>query len=94
MRRLVPVLCGGVLAAVLSGCASQSTVAREWYEPTEATALKREDGTTVGALKSETVKSGCIRPLRVARPVDEPRLAYGEAEPDWSGNKHFSLFSW
>ena len=24
MRRLVPVLCGGVLAAVLSGCASQT----------------------------------------------------------------------
>ncbi|MGN0842925.1 MAG: hypothetical protein ACI4QF_06625 [Kiritimatiellia bacterium] len=74
MRWLVLVLCGGVLAAVLlSGCASQSTVTREWYEPTEATALKREDGTTVGALKSETVKSG---------------------QPDWSGNKHFSLFSW
>ena len=36
-------LAGCVLAAVLlSGCASQSTVAREWYEPTEATALKRE----------------------------------------------------
>ena len=74
MRWLVLVLCGGVLAAVLlSGCTSQSTVTREWYEPTEATALKREDGTTVGALKSETVKSG---------------------QPDWSGNKHFSLFSW
>lgn len=74
MRWLVLVLCGGVLAAVLlSGCASQSTVTREWYEPTGATALKREDGTTVGALKSETVKSG---------------------QPDWSGNKHFSLFSW
>ena len=74
LRWLVLVLCGGVLAAVLlSGCASQSTVTREWYEPTEATALKREDGTTVGALKSETVKSG---------------------QPDWSGNKHFSLFSW
>jgi hypothetical protein len=42
MRRLVQ--CGGVFAAVLlSGCASQSTVAREWYEPTEATALKREE---------------------------------------------------
>ena len=74
MRWLVLVLCGGVLAAVLlSGCTSQSTVTLEWYEPTEATALKREDGTTVGALKSETVKSG---------------------QPDWSGNKHFSLFSW
>jgi len=73
MRRLV--LCCAACGAVslLCGCASQSTVAREWYEPTEATALKREDGTTVGALKSETIKSG---------------------QPDWSGNKHFSLFSW
>ena len=72
MSRLVPR--SGVLAAVLScGCASQSTVAREWYEPTESTAFKRDDGTTVGALKSETVKSG---------------------QPDWSGNKTFSLFSW
>ena len=51
MSRLV--LCSGVLAAVLCGCASQSTVAREWYEPTESTAFKREDGTTVGALLQE-----------------------------------------
>ena len=73
MSRLVPfcAACGAV--AVLCGCASQSTVAREWYEPTESTAFKRDDGTTVGALKSETVKSG---------------------QPDWSGNKTFSLFSW
>ncbi|MBQ6141880.1 MAG: hypothetical protein IJI54_11415 [Kiritimatiellae bacterium] len=28
MRRLVPVLCGGVLAAVLSGCASQTITER------------------------------------------------------------------
>ena len=57
MKRLV--LCGGVLAAAyLCGCASQATTIREWYEPTEATALKREDGTTVGALKSETIRSG------------------------------------
>ena len=46
----------------------------------------------VGALKSETVKTGRIRPLRVARPVDEPRLAYGEAEPDWS-TKSISIIS-
>ena len=73
MRRLL-FLCAacGVLAA-LCGCASQRTVVREWYEPTEATTMKREDGMTVGALKSETIKSG---------------------QPDWSGNKTFSLFSW
>ena len=46
----------------------------------------------VGTLKSETVKTGSIRPLRVARPVDEPRLAYGEAEPDWS-TKSISIIS-
>ena len=73
MRRLV-LSCAacGVLSA-LCGCASQRTVVREWYEPTEATTVKREDGMTVGALKSETIKSG---------------------QPDWSGNKTFSLFSW
>ncbi len=58
MRRLVPVLCGGVLAAVLSGCASQTITERHYYEPTETTALKREDGLTVGALKSEVIKTG------------------------------------
>ena len=73
MKRLAAV-CGVAAAlAALCGCASQRTESREWYEPTEATALKREDGTTVGALKSETIKAG---------------------QPDWSGNKHFSLFSW
>lgn len=58
MRRLVPVLCGGVLAAVLSGCASQTITERHYYEPTETTALKREDGLTVGAVKSEVIKTG------------------------------------
>ena len=58
MRRLVPVLCGGVLAAVLCGCASQQIVQREFYEPNEATMREREDGLKVGALKSETVKTG------------------------------------
>ena len=57
MKRLV--LCGGVLSAVLlSGCASQQIVMREFYPPDEKTAVKREDGLTVGALKSEAVKSG------------------------------------
>ena len=72
MKRLV--LCGGVLSAVfLSGCASQTLRTIEFYEPTEATLHEREDGLKVGAVKSETVKSG---------------------QPDWSGNKTFSLFSW
>ena len=70
---MIRLAAAAALVCLAGGCASQSTVAREWYEPTEATALKREDGTTVGALKSETIKSG---------------------QPDWSGNKHFSLFSW
>ena len=57
MRRLV--LSGGVLAALaISGCASQRIVERHYYLPTESTALKREDGLTVGALQSETVKDG------------------------------------
>ena len=68
------VLCGGVLSAVLlSGCASQTMRTVEYYEPTDATLREREDGLKVGAVKSETVKSG---------------------QPDWSGNKTFSLFSW
>ena len=58
MRRLL-FLCAvcGVLA-LLCGCASQSTVVREWYEPTEATMFTREDGLKVGALKSEAIKDG------------------------------------
>ena len=72
MKRLV--LCGGVLSAVLlSGCASQTLRTVEYYEPTDATLQERDDGLKVGAVKSETVKSG---------------------QPDWSGNKTFSLFSW
>ena len=58
MKRLVHALCGGVIAAVLYGCASQQIVQREFYEPNEATMREREDGLKVGALKSETVKTG------------------------------------
>lgn len=47
-----------ILALALSGCASQSLVSREFYEPNNLTAFKREDGTTVGAVKSEVYKSG------------------------------------
>ena len=72
MKRLV--LCGGVFAAAcLCGCASQRVVERHYYRPTAETSRVREDGERVGALKSETVKSG---------------------QPDWSGNKTFSLLSW
>ena len=58
MKRLVHALCGGVIAAALCGCASQQIVQREFYEPNEATMREREDGLKVGALKSETVKTG------------------------------------
>ena len=73
MRRFL-VLCGTAAAlALLCGCASQTMRTVEYYEPTEAPLHEREDGLKVGAVKSETVKSG---------------------QPDWSGNKTFSLFSW
>ena len=58
MKRLVHALCGGVIAAVLCGCASQQIVQREFYEPNEATMREREDGLKVGALKSETGETG------------------------------------
>ena len=47
-----------ILAALLGGCSSQRIVQQEFYEPTESTKVVREDGLTVGALKSETTKSG------------------------------------
>ena len=58
MRRLV--LCCAACGAVslLCGCASQTITERHYYEPTETTALKREDGLTVGAVKSEVIKTG------------------------------------
>jgi Tfp pilus assembly protein FimT len=46
-----------VLAAV-AGCASQQIVQQEFYEPTAETLHKRADGHSVGALKSETTKTG------------------------------------
>ena len=70
MKRVVFV---ALAAALLAGCASQKVVQREFYEPNSQTLQVREDGMKIGALKSETTKSG---------------------QPDWSGNKSFSLFSW
>ena len=58
MKRIFHVVCGGVLASALCGCISQTITERHYYEPTEATALKREDGLTVGAVKMEIIKSG------------------------------------
>ena len=58
MKRIFHVICGGVLASALCGCISQTITERHYYEPTEATALKREDGLTVGAVKMEIIKSG------------------------------------
>ena len=58
MKRIFHVICGGVLASALCGCISQTISERHYYEPTEATALKREDGLTVGAVKMEIIKSG------------------------------------
>ena len=58
MRRLAIIVCGGVLASSLCGCFSQSIVERHYYEPTAETALKREDGLTVGAIMSVVIKSG------------------------------------
>ena len=60
MRRLV--LCCAACGAVslLCGCASQTITERHYYEPTESTAFKREDGLTVGAVKSEVIKTGAV----------------------------------
>ena len=57
MRRLAFVLALGA-AALACGCASQCITERHYYEPTDKTALKREDGMTVGALKTEIIRSG------------------------------------
>ena len=57
MRRILAVLALGA-AALVCGCASQRITERHYYEPTDKTALKREDGMTVGALKTEIIKSG------------------------------------
>ena len=58
MKRLAIIVCGGVLVSALCGCASQTITERHYYEPTAETALKREDGLTVGAVKSEVIKTG------------------------------------
>ena len=73
MRRLAIQCAACAALSAMCGCASQVCRVYEYYEPTEATIHERDDGIKIGALKSETIKSG---------------------QPDWSGNKTFSLFSW
>ena len=58
MKKYLYVLALGAALDILGGCASQCITERHFYEPTEATAFKREDGMTVGALKAEVIKSG------------------------------------
>ena len=47
-----------VAAILLMGCAAQKVIQREFYPPDEATLQVREDGMRIGALKSETTKTG------------------------------------
>ena len=58
MRRLAMMRCGGVAIATFCGCFSQQVIERSFYEPTDKTLTKRDDGYIVGAVKSEATKSG------------------------------------
>ena len=58
MKRLLALCVPAAALAALCGCASQTITERHYYEPTAETALKREDGLTVGAVKSEVIKTG------------------------------------
>ena len=58
MKKYLYVLALGAALDILGGCASQVIKQLEYYEPTDTTSYKREDGLTVGALKSEVIKSG------------------------------------
>ena len=57
IRKIMFVLALGALFDTI-GCASQKIRQYEYYEPTEATSFKREDGLTVGAIKTEYVREG------------------------------------
>ena len=58
MKKYLYVLALGAALDILGGCASQCITERHFYEPTDSTSFKREDGMTVGALKAEVIKSG------------------------------------
>lgn len=60
-RAVSAALAASVLLAVgaaLCGCYGQRVTVREFYEPTSETLTRRDDGLAVGAVKSETIKSG------------------------------------
>ena len=52
------IIAAALVSAVLAGCASQSIIERHYYQPTDTTVLKREDGLSVGAVQVEIIKSG------------------------------------
>ena len=58
MRRVLALAGAATVAALSGGCFSQQIVQREFYAPTDVTLVTREDGTKIGAVKSETIKSG------------------------------------
>ena len=58
MKRLFMCALAGLALAGLAGCFSQEVLQREFYEPTDKTLTKREDGYIVGAIKSESTRSG------------------------------------
>ena len=58
MKRILAVFSLGAVFDLIGGCASQCITERHYYEPTEKTSFKREDGLTVGAIKAEVIKSG------------------------------------
>ena len=57
-KRVFSILAAALVSAVLAGCASQSIIERHYYQPTDTTVLKREDGLSVGAVQVEIIKSG------------------------------------
>ena len=58
MNRALSIIAAALVSAVLAGCASQSIIERHYYQPTDTTVLKREDGLSVGAVQVEIIKSG------------------------------------
>ena len=58
MKRALSIIAAALVSAVLVGCASQSIIERHYYQPTDTTVLKREDGLSVGAVQVEIIKSG------------------------------------
>ena len=59
MKEVMTVVGCCALAAALGGCLGNQLVKTyEFYPPEKDTLTRREDGYAVGAIKSETIKSG------------------------------------